>query len=82
MADEQKPDGDEAAKLPEKEAEKAAKPAKATKPQPASLTLASVYGFIDEKAGEVFHWIEGQVETDSAKIKLLIERQAPVKETP
>jgi hypothetical protein len=50
---------------------------------PASVTLANLYSFWegDEngKPKNLRTWFEGQVETDPATIKLLIERGAPLK---
>ena len=81
MADDQTQTGDDASKLPDPKiakAPKAQKPAKDDASKlPESVILTSVYGFIDE-AEQAYHWIEGQIETDAAKIKMLIERQAPV----
>ncbi len=61
----------------------AADPPPAVDPMPASVTLANLYSFWegDEngKPKNLRTWFEGQVETDPATIKLLIERGAPLK---
>ena len=51
---------------------------KAKQKLPESLTLASQYGFIDE-AEQAWSFFEGQVITEAATIKALIERKAPIK---
>jgi hypothetical protein len=85
MADELTQTGDDASKMQDPKAANAYKPQKPAKDDasklPESVVLTSVYGFIDE-AEQAFHWIEGQIETDAAKIKMLIERQAPVQVKP
>lgn len=44
---------------------------------PESVKLSSHYGFLDDD-GIAHHWIEGATETDAGKIKMLIERNAPI----
>lgn len=44
---------------------------------PASVTLAAVYGFYEEDGSPRF-WQPGQVVTDAAEIDLLLERDAPL----
>ena len=55
----------------------AAPPAPET-PLPESVTMAAPYGFINESTNEHHFWQAGQVVTDPADIKLLVERQAPL----
>lgn len=54
--------------------------AKPTKPAdlPESVTLASHFAFMDE-AGKIWSWAEDYAETEADKIKMLIERKAPIK---
>ena len=60
----------------------APKSAKAPKVSiPESVKLESHFSFFDE-ANEFFQWVEGFVETDIGKIKLLIERKAPIVAVP
>lgn len=47
---------------------------------PKSVTLASTYSFFDE-SGAHLYWQEGQDEADAERIAMLIERQAPLKES-
>jgi hypothetical protein len=44
---------------------------------PESVTLASLYGFMDDD-GAVHMWSPGQVVTDPAEIETLLERDAPL----
>ena len=81
MADDTQPKQGAAAPPPAPPPAAASPPAAA--PMPASVTLASLYSFWEEdengKPKNLRTWFEGQVETDPATIKLLIERGAPLK---
>lgn len=44
---------------------------------PESVKLSSHYGFIDDE-GHAHMWVEGATEIDAIKIKMLIERRAPI----
>ena len=45
------------------------------------VKLESHFSFFDD-AGQFFQWVEGFVESDIEKIKMLIERKAPIVAAP